>query len=329
MLKKPLKYILIGIVLLSIGLYFKFFTWEQATDFLKMWLNQGVDFVKNNKETLKNQAWELWAIVDIVADNEENIKKYGGKMVDSAVSVSQELSTKVSQYGEWVKTFNKAKKILAREVYNTPDKQITFYCNCPYTWKQIDLKGCGYVSTSNKMLERANKVEWEHIVPAERFWRTFKQWDKWHPDCVDTKGEKIKWRKCVNKTSPEFNAMEADLFNLVPVVWEINGLRSNFEPTEKFSKFTNSKFWYCDIEIYSKQKLFAPSEEIRGDIARVYMYMASAYPEHIVLSKQEKMQFDKWDKEDPITKEECEIYKIKKSIMKRDIENYENKCKQF
>ena len=329
MLKKPLKYIIVLIVIIAVGIYFKFFTWEQASDFLKKWINSWVDYVKDNRDSLKDKAWDFWAIVDAVADNQENIKKYGGKAVDGAVSVSKELSTQVSKHWEGVKTFNKAKKILERNVYNTPDKQITFYCGCKYSGKQVDLQSCWYVPNSNKMIDRANKVEWEHIVPAERFGRTFKQWDQGHPDCIDSKGIKIRGRKCANKTSPEFNAMEADLFNLVPAVWEVNGLRSNFEPTEKFSRTSTPKFWNCDIEIYSRQKFFAPSEEIRGDIARTYIYMASAYPENIILTDSEKAQFERWDKEDPITKEECEIYKIKKGFMKRSIESYEKTCKSI
>lgn len=329
MLKKLIKYIIIIIVLLAIGIYFKFFTWEQASNFFKKWLNSWVDYVKDNRDSLKDKAWDLWAIVDIVADNQENIKKYGGKAVDGAVNTSKELSTQVSKYWEGIKTFNKAKKILERDIYNSPEKQITFYCGCKYTWKQVDLKSCWYAPNSNKMLDRANKVEWEHIVPAERFGRTFEQWDHGHPDCVDSKGIKIKGRKCVNKTSPEFNAMEADLFNLVPAVWEVNGLRSNFEPTEKILRTTTPTFWKCDIEIYSRQKQFAPKKEIRWDIARAYVYMASAYPEHITLSENEKKQFEKWGKDDPITKEECDVYKIKKTFMKRTVESYEKGCTNF
>lgn len=75
--------------------------------------------------------------------------------------------------------------------------------------------------------------------------------------------------------------MESDLYNLVPAVGEINGLRSNYSfamiPGEK------REFGACDMEM--KDRKAEPPPEVKGDIARTYYYMHWAYSGHDVISK--------------------------------------------
>ncbi len=69
-----------------------------------------------------------------------------------------------------------------------------------------------------------------------------------------------------------FRYMEADLHNLQPAIGEVNGLRSNYSmamiPGEK------REFGKCDVEIEGSK--VEPRPDIRGDIARTYMYMDQA-----------------------------------------------------
>ena len=82
--------------------------------------------------------------------------------------------------------------------------------------------------------------------------------------------------------------------------------RSNFRFGEKLPK--KGQYGNCEIEIDSKNKIVYPRAEIRGDIARIYLYMSKTY--NIKLSKKDRKMFEKWDEEDPIS--EWEIKKNKR-----------------
>lgn len=92
------------------------------------------------------------------------------------------------------------------------------YCGCKWTWVgksggRIDAASCGY--QTRKQQNRAERTEWEHIVPAHTFGNQRQCWKNGGREhCVDN--------------DPVFRAMEADLFNLYPAVGEVNGDRSNF-----------------------------------------------------------------------------------------------------
>jgi len=200
-----------------------------------------------------------------------------------------------------IQSFNKAKKTLQRQVYH--DHRITFYCGCKFTAdKQISDRN-GYVPKKDN--NRAKRVEWEHVVPAHTFGQSFKEWREGHPECVDSKGKSFKGRNCTRKMVVKFRYMESDMYNLVPAVGEINGLRSNYS----FSIIPGEKreFGICDMEIENRKA--EPPPEIRGNIARTYMYMNAAYPGHGIISKKNRKLFDAWNKQDPVDSWECERVK--------------------
>jgi len=190
-----------------------------------------------------------------------------------------------------IESFNDAKKLAAKVFAG---HETTFYCGCSYTGKLIDLASCGY--KPKKDGNRAKRLEWEHVVPAHAFGQAFKEWRDGDPDCVDSKGRAFKGRNCARKMVKLFRFMEADLYNLQPAIGEVNGLRSNFSmemiPGEK------REFGDCDIEIENNQ--VEPRPEIRGDIARTYMYMDKAYPGKGIISQSNRKLFEAWDKLDPI-----------------------------
>ncbi len=195
-------------------------------------------------------------------------------------------------------SFNKAKKILLRQVYQ--DHHTTFYCQCPFTKDKEILSSSKY--TPKKKSKRAHRLEWEHIVPAHAFGQSFKEWREGHPKCVNKKGKPFKGRNCARKVVIKFRYMESDLYNLVPAVGEINGLRSNYSfgmiPGEK------KEFGNCDMEIENQKA--EPPPGVRGNIARTYFYMDWAFPGHGIISKKNRKLFQAWDKIDPVDDWECE-----------------------
>ncbi len=197
-----------------------------------------------------------------------------------------------------IDSFNEAKKLLLQQVYY--DHRKTFYCGCDFTPDKKVIPSNGY--TPKKDWDRACRLEWDHIVPAENFGKSFREWREGDPDCVDSKGREFKGRKCSEKVNLEFRFMQADMYNLVPAEGEINALRSNYSfamiPGEK------REFGLCDIEIEDRK--VEPPAEVRGDIARTYMYMDRAYPGHGIISGKNRKLFEAWDREDPVDQWECE-----------------------
>ncbi|MCX7633819.1 MAG: endonuclease, partial [Turneriella sp.] len=193
--------------------------------------------------------------------------------------------------------FAAAKKVLRR--FYLREFPFTFYCNCRISGKDIDFASCGY--TPRRDNARAHRIEWEHVVPAENFGRSFPEWREGHPDCVRFNGKPYKGRLCARRTSELFNRMEADLYNLVPEIGELNAERSNYRygiiPGEERA------YGQCDFEVAGR--VAEPRPEIRGDIARIYFYMDDAYPKRGIVGDKSRRLFEAWNVEDPVDAVEC------------------------
>ena len=104
--------------------------------------------------------------------------------------------------------------------------------------------------------------------------------------------------------------MQADLYNLQPAIGEVNGLRSNYQIG--IINGDKREFGKCDVEL--SNKIIEPSERIRGNFARKYMYMENTYPKHVKFNSDLKELIQKWDKEDPVDNSECKKAKEIKNI---------------
>ncbi len=195
-------------------------------------------------------------------------------------------------------SFSRAKKLL-KGVY--ADHRVTLYCGCTFGVDgELDFSACGYHPLGNN--GRAWRIEWEHVVPAEAFGRSFPEWRDGHPACVTSEGNAFKGRDCARMASAEFRHMEADMFNLYPEIGELNGLRSNFSMAAITGE--ERRFGTCDVEIADHK--FEPRPEVYGDVARTYQYMDTAYPGHGVISGKNRKLFEAWSAQDPIDAWECE-----------------------
>ena len=85
------------------------------------------------------------------------------------------------------------------------------------------------------------------------------------------------------------------------------------------------KFGKCDFEV--KNKVVEPADNIRGNIARIYFYMSSEYPNYIKLTKKELILFQKWDLDDPVDKWECSRSKKIEKFQKNQNWILINRCK--
>ncbi|GAB1254995.1 endonuclease [Desulfovibrio falkowii] len=190
-------------------------------------------------------------------------------------------------------SFARAKKMLS-QVYE--DHRVTLYCGAQYDAQGNVTLPEGIVIP----IKRANRVEWEHVVPAENFGRAFDEWREGSPECVDNRGKAFKGRRCAEKANMEYRHMQADMYNLYPAIGAVNAMRSNFSfqmlPGEE------SSFGSCEMKIADRKA--EPPARARGQIARTYFYMQDAYPRY-KMSRQQEQLMGAWDKMYPVDQWEC------------------------
>ena len=193
-------------------------------------------------------------------------------------------------------SFNQAKKYL-REIY--ADHRETIYCKAKFKADNTVVLPEGFITTKHK--KRSNRIEWEHIVPAENFGRTFPEWRDGHSECIDNKGKAFKGRNCAEKVNYEYRLMQADMHNLFPAIGAVNAMRSNFSFAELSADASNS-FGSCAMKIEGKK--VDPPHYVKGVIARTYFYMEQEYPRFKINNSMKKMLLV-WDKNNPVTEWEC------------------------
>lgn len=186
-------------------------------------------------------------------------------------------------------TFTEAKVIAKQKIYldQANSSMGELYCGCKWTWVgksggRIDPESCGY--ETRKQQSRAERTEWEHIVPA---------WTLGHQrQCWQSGG-----REHCADDDPVFKAMEANLFNLYPAVGEVNGDRSNFN--YGMASGVAPQYGQCKTKVDFNQRAAEPRDEVKGLVARTTFYMFDRYK--LNMSRQQQKLLMAWDKQHPVT----------------------------
>lgn len=197
----------------------------------------------------------------------------------------------------WTDSFSKAKKTLERQVYY--DHRETLYCGAGFDEDKNVALPVGF--TAAKHQERAARIEWEHVVPAENFGRAFIEWREGDALCVDNRGKAFKGRKCAEKVNTEYRHMQSDMYNLYPAIGAVNAARQNYN--FQMLPGVPSTFGSCEMKIDGTKA--EPPARARGQIARTYKYMADAYASRYRMSRQQQQLMDAWDKMYPVETWEC------------------------
>lgn len=201
--------------------------------------------------------------------------------------------------------FAQAKRI-AWKLY--ADRPVTFYCQCSYTPDhKVRWETCDYQPRKNS--KRAAWVEWEHIVPASVLGRGHACWKE--ALCTDSKGKAYRGRRCCEKIDAKFRRMEADLWNLVPAVGEVNADRRDYG----FGLLAEQapQYGQCTMAVNFQAKRVQPPVYTRGFIARIYLYMQACYS--VSLRAEEVQQMQAWDLQYPPTPWEEERSSIVGEVM--------------
>ena len=180
--------------------------------------------------------------------------------------------------------FPEAKRLLRQHVYQDQNHSQSgdFYCGCKWVWVgksggKMDLASCGF--QTNKHVDRAARLEWEHVVPISAVGQQRQCW-------------RNGGRQNCQRTDPVFNLMESDMHNLVPSVGSANALRSAIPygmasgPTEPLGS--------CSTKVATTFRVVEPRNEVKGQAARVTFYFADRY--NIRLSDKQQKVLMAWDR---------------------------------
>lgn len=210
-------------------------------------------------------------------------------------------------------SFNKAKKLALTQVYK--EHHLSFYCGCSFNdKKQVDQSSCGYeprtpITKSGKENVRDNRIEWEHVLPASKMGSHLACWGSERnqfPQCVKSNGKLKSGRDCCQKVNIDFHNAHNDLVNLTPAIGEVNADRSNL-PYQRISGEERS-YGQCDFEYDAVNKVVEPSKEIRGDIARIQLYLIDKYGNALgfEFSEPKRAMLELWGETDPLSAWEIE-----------------------
>ena len=186
-------------------------------------------------------------------------------------------------------TFADAKVVAKQKVYldQANSAQGDLYCGCKWTWVgksggRIDPASCGL--QPRKQQNRADRTEWEHIVPAWTFGHQRQCWQKGG-------------RSACEANDPVFSAMEADLFNLYPAVGEVNGDRSNLN--YGMAQGVPAQYGQCATRVDFAHRVTEPRDAVKGLVARTTFYMFDRYG--LNMSRQQQQLLMAWDKQYPVS----------------------------
>lgn len=194
-------------------------------------------------------------------------------------------------------SYRTAKRWMYEEVF--VDRRETLYCGCAFdAGRRVDHATCGYVPLNDN--ERADRVEAEHVIPASWIGQGRSCWRE--PICVDGDGERFRGRRCCEQIDADYRRAANDLHNLRPTVGEVNQRRSNY----RFDEIPGEerRFGRCDFEVDRDGRRVEPRPDIRGDIARIGLYMETMHG--VRLSRHHRTLFEEWDRADPPDAEERE-----------------------
>jgi len=170
------------------------------------------------------------------------------------------------------------------------------YCGCrfdPNTYR-VDAAACGL--RTNKFVDRAGRIEFEHVIPVSSYARQRECWRKPPPG--------VSGREHCRATDAEFAAIEGDPYNLLPTIGALNAVRGTYRYAEIPGE--RREFGGCDFEVDRGSKTVEPPAWIKGDIARIHLYFEWRYGFRI--SSGQRRLFEAWARMDPT--DELEIIRV-------------------
>lgn len=190
----------------------------------------------------------------------------------------------------------------AKKVYAENPK--TFYCGCPFVTSEgyqgsVNPVPCGLSAQAET---GANTIlTWDSVVPPAWYARNMQCWTVGHDACHHS-GVPYAGQACCALLDRDYMLAQADLHNIVPIPLSINQSKAS-HPVGIVSAEPRD-FGTCNFEVGGYPKRSEPSADKRGDVARIWLYMADTYSMKLSLSYRRLL--NKWHKADPIDQVEKE-----------------------
>lgn len=186
------------------------------------------------------------------------------------------------------KSRRKRKKAL-RAVY--AGQRETFACGCAFDRRgRLEGERCSYSPRGRG--KKTRRIEWTHIVSPIHFGR--------HRPCWGQGG-----LEACRDSDAEFRTMELDMSNRVAIVRELAEARGDRVAGEVGGEMRD--WGECDFEVDPTRDVWEPAPELRGDIARAFLYLFHTYPGGLPLDEGELARYWQWHRDDPPTAAEKSI----------------------
>lgn len=156
------------------------------------------------------------------------------------------------------------------------------------------------------------KIEWEHIMPASKMLDDLSECKIGFEQNRDKYQSK---RDYCQRNNVTYQKRISDLHNLVPAIAQINRDRKDIAYSEKTKLSANDKKninAFNDLRKcgYRHGDVFLPRADVRGWIARTFLYMERMHGVKI-----EKKQYETWAYRYPPSQKEIKIRQLTNSIM--------------
>lgn len=170
---------------------------------------------------------------------------------------------------------------------------VSFYCGCTMELPYILTKGCS-LRQDISLPGKAYKAEYEHVFAVSNI---KKRMGKGNLGPVLLEGCSKKSRSCLRSSNELFKTIEGDLHNIRPVISIINRMRGSLKIGEVKKNVRKSG---CGFKV--GEKYFEPPNSVKGDVARIMLYLDRKYDSLSLLSKSRKDLFKKWNESDPVSR---------------------------
>lgn len=184
---------------------------------------------------------------------------------------------------------------LARDVVYQ-DNTRTFYCGC--SWHAYD-KFDGTTSPAacglNTESETSEILSWDTVVPAAWFGRDLTCWREGHEACHRF-GNEYRGQACCALLDQTYMEMSVDLHNIVPAVLSLNQAKGS--TPVGIVRGEERQHGRCNFEVGDIPRRYEPAAQIRGDVARAWLYVSDTYG--MVLSASYRALLLRWHEQDPV-----------------------------
>ncbi len=182
------------------------------------------------------------------------------------------------------------------------DDKTTLLNGCAYIYDPTTCMNRTFVDTATCSVNEQNQsMVWMQVVPDIFYGRNMACMND--NVCVsEFTGKAFKGERCCRRVNSTYRQMEAELFNLIPVVSAVAEKRKD----KIFGEVKTAKETVGGVKF--DENFIEPPDSVKGNIARVYLYMDERYG--LQLSSAQKELFLRWHRLDAVDQRECSIAKV-------------------